>query len=179
MSDTQPKLVMYKTLHIFLKSCRLSCIYCACKVEEYHFSAEDLEKQLGANSQQILHSEVHILQGIKFHLNVFHPYRPLLGFLQDLLVDSLLTLTLSQKRNLLNDETAHKISIVAVGIIHNSLFTGITHDSIVHSFNRCDVLVSSFSNSFGCFECGSEEDQHSIGSVKVSRVQSNREKVYH
>jgi len=65
----------------------LTCIYLACKVEESYMSAEDLLVKAAVadeNASIILQNELVVLQGLSFHLNVYHPYRPLYGLVADM-----------------------------------------------------------------------------------------------
>lgn len=65
---------------------RLGCIYLACKVEEYFYPAEKLSKDVevltkakDGSPNAIQKAESILLDGLKFDLVVFSPYRPLDG----------------------------------------------------------------------------------------------------
>lgn len=59
----------------------LTCVYLACKCEEHHIEADELGKQVNRESSIILQNELAVLESLKFHVNVYHPYRPLYGFI--------------------------------------------------------------------------------------------------
>jgi len=59
----------------------LTCVYLACKCEEHHIEADELGKQVNRESSFILQNELAVLESLKFHVNVYHPYRPLYGFI--------------------------------------------------------------------------------------------------
>ncbi|PRP82182.1 hypothetical protein PROFUN_10453 [Planoprotostelium fungivorum] len=82
-----------KRVHLSFNVCLLppaetyiTLIYIACKVEETRFRPEDLvrELKLKVRPDTILTHEVQLLDLLHFNLNVFHPYRPLNGFVADL-----------------------------------------------------------------------------------------------
>jgi len=62
----------------------ITSVYLACKAEEFHIDAEELARQVKRDANQILNNELMVLEGVNFHLNVYHPYRPLYGFVSSL-----------------------------------------------------------------------------------------------
>lgn len=69
-------------------------MYLACKVEEHHVNADDftlhLQEPRGTGSL-VLSNELTVLSEIKFHLRVFHPDKPLYGFVLKLKQSGVLT----------------------------------------------------------------------------------------
>lgn len=72
MMNYQPKLIM------------ATCINLACKAEESAISLDDLAKQTETKATTIVEFEVPVLEGLRFHLLVFHPYRPLRGLCKEI-----------------------------------------------------------------------------------------------
>lgn len=70
LMDYNPKLVMVTSISL------------ACKAEERYISILQLAEHTGTKATQIVKWEVPVLEGILFHLMVFHPYRPLVGLIQ-------------------------------------------------------------------------------------------------
>ncbi|OAE22549.1 hypothetical protein AXG93_1989s1020 [Marchantia polymorpha subsp. ruderalis] len=66
------------------KHIMLTCIYLSCKVEEFHFSAEELGKGSKQDPQVVLKNEMTVLQCLNFELIVYAPYRSLDGYIFDL-----------------------------------------------------------------------------------------------
>jgi cyclin H len=67
----------------------LTCVWLACKTEEFNYEAEKLInipalKGQPINVDSILNLEMILLEGISFHLRIYHPYRALKGFLDDI-----------------------------------------------------------------------------------------------
>lgn len=71
---------------------RLTSVYLACKVEEHRIDATDLGKRVDRDAAVITSNEVTLLKGLKFHLNIYHPFRPLHGFLLQMQVNQFSTL---------------------------------------------------------------------------------------
>ncbi|PRW44298.1 Cyclin-H1-1 [Chlorella sorokiniana] len=61
----------------------LTCLYLACKIEEHYISAAELGRLTGAPAELILRTELTALQGLKFDLIVYSPYKSIDGFLED------------------------------------------------------------------------------------------------
>mmetsp|Transcript_19185 Transcript_19185/g.31403 ORF Transcript_19185/g.31403 Transcript_19185/m.31403 type:complete len:356 (-) Transcript_19185:180-1247(-) len=95
------------------KQVMLTSIYIACKVEEINMPVDDFVRPLNADPDQILQFELVFLDSIHFQLIVFHPYRPLLGLIQEAEELGLYT----QIKELY--ESARKI-------VHTSLFTDLS-----------------------------------------------------
>ncbi|KAK9809925.1 hypothetical protein WJX72_001822 [[Myrmecia] bisecta] len=66
------------------KNIMLTVIYLAGKAEESYISAEEFCRVVKQDQQAVLRNELAVLQGLKFDLVVYNPYRPLEGFFQDL-----------------------------------------------------------------------------------------------
>ncbi|XP_066287902.1 cyclin-H-like [Branchiostoma lanceolatum] len=69
----------------------LTCVYMACKVEEFNVSIMQFVGNIRARSEEreravdvILNNELQLLQLLNFHLTVHNPIRPLEGFLIDM-----------------------------------------------------------------------------------------------
>lgn len=69
----------------------LTCVFLACKVDEFNVSSAQYVGNLGENPlgqekvlEQILEYELLLIQQLNFHLIVHNPYRPFEGFLIDL-----------------------------------------------------------------------------------------------
>ncbi|XP_019646824.1 PREDICTED: cyclin-H-like [Branchiostoma belcheri] len=69
----------------------LTCVYMACKVEEFNVSIMQFVGNIRARSEEreravdvILNNELQLLQLLNFHLTVHSPIRPLEGFLIDM-----------------------------------------------------------------------------------------------
>ncbi|CAH2297000.1 cyclin-H isoform X2 [Pelobates cultripes] len=69
----------------------LTCMFLACKVDEFNVSSAQFVANLGENPvgqekilEQILEYELLLIQQLNFHLIVHNPYRPFEGFLIDL-----------------------------------------------------------------------------------------------
>lgn len=83
-------------LIILLKICfRHTCIYLACKVEEFYVPITDYVHNVEGDKQEkiltstaILNSELQTTQELQFHLIIHQPYRPVEGLLIDLKVIS-------------------------------------------------------------------------------------------
>jgi len=86
-------------LHIPPKYIMLTCIYLACKVEESHEDAYDLGQKMKdpVDGSIILNSEIQLLTSLKFHLNVYHPYKPAFGFIRDMLDKNLFGVDLAKR----------------------------------------------------------------------------------
>ncbi|CAN0603712.1 unnamed protein product, partial [Ectocarpus sp. 12 AP-2014] len=54
-----------------------TCVFLASKTEEQMTNVNLLAKATGLDDLQILGKELTLLQGLSFHLAVFHPYRAL------------------------------------------------------------------------------------------------------
>eukprot|EP00850_Spirogloea_muscicola_P007290 SM000036S13334 [mRNA] locus=s36:602546:605711:- [translate_table: standard] len=65
------------------KHIMLTCVYLACKVEEFHVSAEEFGKGIQQDPQVVLKNELTVLQGLCFELIIYAPYRSLEGLLLD------------------------------------------------------------------------------------------------
>jgi hypothetical protein len=71
-------------------SCRHTCIYLACKVEEFNVSLLHFVQQIKGDRQHImdviLTQELLLMRLLSFHLTVHHAFRPLEGLIIDLKV---------------------------------------------------------------------------------------------
>ncbi|KAL6070827.1 hypothetical protein QOT17_006583 [Balamuthia mandrillaris] len=70
--------------HHSLKHIMATCIYVAGKIEECVIPATDLAAHLKMEAKQILAQEIPLLEGLEFQFVVYHPHRPLHGFVLDL-----------------------------------------------------------------------------------------------
>lgn len=59
-----------------------TCIWLASKVEEAHIQLTHLEEVTRVPAAEIVRLEVLLLQGLKFHLRVYHAFRPLQALLE-------------------------------------------------------------------------------------------------
>jgi cyclin H len=66
------------------KTLMVTSIYLACKVEESHLKAKDLADRFQMSVDTIVETELLLLDGLGFHLTVYHPHRSLLGFILDM-----------------------------------------------------------------------------------------------
>ncbi|KAL4420175.1 hypothetical protein ABPG77_008311 [Micractinium sp. CCAP 211/92] len=62
----------------------LTCLYLACKIEEHYISAAELGRLTGVPADLILRTELVALQGLKFDLIVYSPYKSIEGFFEDI-----------------------------------------------------------------------------------------------
>ncbi|CAH0475694.1 unnamed protein product [Peronospora belbahrii] len=60
-----------------------TAIYVAGKVEEQYISVDTVADQLHVDHKFIIGHEMILLEGVRFHLIMYHPFRTLLGFLDD------------------------------------------------------------------------------------------------
>ncbi|CEG36180.1 cyclin h-1 [Plasmopara halstedii] len=60
-----------------------TAIYVAGKVEEQYMSVDTIADQLHVNHKFIIGHEMILLEGVRFQLIMYHPFRALLGFLDD------------------------------------------------------------------------------------------------
>jgi len=90
----------------------LTCIYLSCKVEENHVDAKEFGQHLNQDGTLILQSEILVLKILKFHLNIFHPYKPAFGFIANM-----------QEKKLLSKELADRLVNGTNSLIHDSLNT--------------------------------------------------------
>ncbi|EGG13784.1 hypothetical protein DFA_11545 [Cavenderia fasciculata] len=66
------------------KMVMICCIFLACKSEENHIDIEFYSKTLMVESKDIADLELPTLEALRFHLLVYHPFRPLYGYLLDI-----------------------------------------------------------------------------------------------
>lgn len=66
----------------------VTCVYLACKVEEFNVSMDQFVANVKGDRAKardvILNNELLLMQQLKYHLTVHNPYRPVEGFLIDL-----------------------------------------------------------------------------------------------
>mmetsp|Transcript_1882 Transcript_1882/g.2872 ORF Transcript_1882/g.2872 Transcript_1882/m.2872 type:complete len:284 (-) Transcript_1882:49-900(-) len=69
----------------------ITCIFLACKVEEHHVDLSQILKDMSSfldtstvDERNILNSEIILMKSLKFHLQVYHPFRSLDGFCDEL-----------------------------------------------------------------------------------------------
>lgn len=66
----------------------VTCIYLACKVDEFNVSMDQFVANVKGDRDKaravILNNELLLMQQLKYHLTVHNPYRPVEGFLIDL-----------------------------------------------------------------------------------------------
>ena len=67
-------------LELDLKALMLTCLYLACKVEETYHSAETLGGAAQLSEKVLLSTELPLLQGLRFELVAFSPYRSCRAF---------------------------------------------------------------------------------------------------
>lgn len=69
---------------------RVTCVYLACKVEEFNISIQQFVANIKGNKDKasdiILNDELLLMQQLNFHLTVHNPYRPVTGLLIDIKV---------------------------------------------------------------------------------------------
>ncbi|KAI5705158.1 hypothetical protein M8J76_012105 [Diaphorina citri] len=70
------------------KEILVTCVYLACKVEEFNLSISQFVSNIKGDQQKasdiILNNELLLMQQLKYHLTVHNPYRPVEGFLIDI-----------------------------------------------------------------------------------------------
>uniref|UniRef100_A0A8D8PX23 Cyclin-H n=2 Tax=Cacopsylla melanoneura TaxID=428564 RepID=A0A8D8PX23_9HEMI len=70
------------------KEVLVTCVYLACKVEEFNLSISQFVSNIKGDQQKasdiILNNELLLMQQLKYHLTVHNPYRPVEGFLIDI-----------------------------------------------------------------------------------------------
>jgi len=88
----------------------VACIHLACKSEEAFIKPVQLAEHTQIKLETLVKMEVPLLQGLKFHLRVYHPFRPLAGFLIKL-------------RELDSEVEVGEFEKEATNFIHHSLFT--------------------------------------------------------
>lgn len=90
-----PKEIMYKAIFcvFFITNmcfCRVTCIYLACKVEEFNVSIQQFVANLKGDRDKatdiILNNELLLMEQLNFQLSVHNPYRPVEGLLIDIKV---------------------------------------------------------------------------------------------
>jgi hypothetical protein len=89
---------------------RASSLYLACKSEESHIDAEQLSHLVEVPSSTITEHEIIVLQGIRFHLRVINPYRPLFGFVHAI-----------QEKEKKNIEAVYNAAVQLLHVPSNSL----------------------------------------------------------
>ncbi|RWS30286.1 OTU domain-containing protein 7B-like protein [Leptotrombidium deliense] len=66
----------------------VTCVYLACKVEEFNVSISDFVKNVRGDREKaadvVLNYELLLMQQLKYHLTVHNPYRPIEGLMIDL-----------------------------------------------------------------------------------------------
>ena len=75
---------------VYVTRCRYSCVYLACKVEEFNLSINQFVANMRMDPANaidlILSQELLIMQMLHYHLTVHNPYRPVEGLLIDVKV---------------------------------------------------------------------------------------------
>jgi len=66
------------------KTIMLTSIYVASKVEEHHIDLDDFCKTVKIDQASIQQPEMTLLEGLRFQLKIYHPYRALHGLMLDL-----------------------------------------------------------------------------------------------
>lgn len=74
----------YSTVEYNPRDLMVTCIYLACKIEEHYIGAEELCRHAKVNPEMVLRRELTLLQGVKFDLICYAPYRAVTGFLEDI-----------------------------------------------------------------------------------------------
>lgn len=69
---------------------RVTCIYLACKVEEFNVSIQQFVNNIKGDREKatdiILNNELLLMEQLNFHLSIHNPYRPVEGLLIDIKV---------------------------------------------------------------------------------------------
>ena len=60
----------------------MTCLFLATKVEEAYTEADVLAKYANIEKEWMIRLESVVLEALKFHLRVYHPYKPLQGLLK-------------------------------------------------------------------------------------------------
>lgn len=72
---------------------RVTCIYLACKVEEFNVSILQFVANIKGDREKatdiILNNELLLMEQLNFHLAVHNPYRPVEGLLIDIKVKNI------------------------------------------------------------------------------------------
>jgi len=84
-------LVFFKRFYLFhsvidynVKFIAPTCVYVSCKIEENYIDVEDFCKIINYKPDQIIKLEIKVMETLKFQFVIFHPYRPLEGFVIDI-----------------------------------------------------------------------------------------------
>lgn len=72
------------------KNIMVTCIFLAAKIEEFNVTMEQFVANIRGDRQRasdiVLKNELLLLHSLKYHLTIWHPYRPIEGFLIDIKV---------------------------------------------------------------------------------------------
>ncbi|XP_063609711.1 cyclin-H-like [Penaeus indicus] len=68
--------------------CRVTCVYLACKIEEFYVTINDFVHNVRGDKKKaaeiILNNELQLTQELQFHLIIHQPFRPVEGLLIDI-----------------------------------------------------------------------------------------------
>jgi len=88
------QILSVKTIITFPCLFRVTCVYLACKVEEFHVSIQQFVANLKGDREKaaeiILNNELLLMHKLNYFLTVHNPLRPVEGFLIDIKVTFLL-----------------------------------------------------------------------------------------
>lgn len=78
------------SIGLFWSFHRVTCVYLACKVEEFNISIQQFVANIKGDREKasdiILNDELLLMQQLNFHLTIHNPYRPVMGLLIDIKV---------------------------------------------------------------------------------------------
>ena len=77
-------IILFNTLYLL----RVTCVYLACKVEEFNVSMDQFVGNLKGDREKaasiILNNELLLMQQLNYHLTIHNPFRPLEGMMIDI-----------------------------------------------------------------------------------------------
>lgn len=83
-------LYLYYWYYLLAWNCRVTCIYLACKVEEFNVSIQQFVANIKGDREKatdiILNNELLLMEQLNFHLCIHNPFRPVEGLLIDIKV---------------------------------------------------------------------------------------------
>ncbi|GAM27978.1 hypothetical protein SAMD00019534_111540 [Acytostelium subglobosum LB1] len=79
------------------------CLFIACKTEDDHREIGDYSNVVKIQPKEIVEMEIPLLEALAFQLVVYHPFRPLYGFLLD--INEMMTMSNNQYQTWLNAST--------------------------------------------------------------------------
>ena len=85
------------------KQIMVTCVYLACKVEEFNVAMKDFVKNVKGDGTKardfVLNNELMLMEQLKFHLTTHNPFRSVEGFLIDIKVNAELYMRISSSNH--------------------------------------------------------------------------------